>query len=88
MVMRHVVHSLVVPERILGEFSIGKDKGDSITFDANGVKEFAIFVSTEPKIGAPDVTLTWTDDIVEAKTVTKERQVPVQVEKQRPISEK
>jgi hypothetical protein len=86
--LRAVGRSLDIPERILGEFSIGEDEGDSITFDANGVKEFAIFVATEPKISAPDVTLTWTDDIVEAKTVTKERQVPVQVEKQRPISEK
>jgi hypothetical protein len=76
--------------RNLGEFPIGDSKGDSITFDAKGVKEFAIFVSTELALNTPNVTLTWADDTVEKRAVTKERQVPyqvpVQVEKQRPAT--
>jgi hypothetical protein len=78
------------PARILGKLLL--DKGttdDSITFDAKGIKEFAIVINVEPEIRPPNVNLTWSDDIIEKRTVTKERQVPyevpVQVEKQRTV---
>lgn len=81
---------LVNPARILGKLLL--DKGttdDSITFDAGSIKEFAIVINVEPEIRPPNVNLTWSDDIIEKRTVTKERQVPyevpVQVEKQRTV---
>jgi len=78
------------PARILGELSVDKTTTDDhITFDAKGVKEFAIVFSVEPEVSPPNVELTWSDDIIEKRTVTKERQVPyevpVQVEKQRTV---
>jgi len=81
---------LMNPERILGKLSLGRGATDnSITFDAKDIKEFAILINVAPEIRQPAVKLTWSDDIIEEKTVTKERQVPyevpVQVEKQRTV---
>jgi len=60
--------------------------GGEITFDAEGTEEFAILANTRLS-PISSVQLVWSEDIVEKKTVTKERQVPyqmpVQVEKQR-----
>jgi hypothetical protein len=78
------------PTRILGTLSVDKrTTDDSSTFDAKGIKEFAIVIGIEPELRPPNVKLTWSDDIIEEKSVTKERQVPyevpVQVEKQRTV---
>ena len=77
------------PARLLRYVSIGGSKDDGISFDANGVKEFAIFVSVEPELRPPNVKLTWSDDVIEKKLVTKEKlvpyQIPIQVEKQRTV---
>lgn len=78
------------PTRLIRYVSIDSSKDDKISFDAKGVKEFAIFASVEPQLTPPNVKLTWSDDVIEKKTVTKERQVPyqvpIQVEKQRVIT--
>ncbi len=78
------------PARILGTLSVDKrTTDDSSTFDAKGIKEFAIVIGIEPELRPPTVKLTWSDDIIEQKAVAKERQVPyevpVQVEKQRTV---
>ncbi len=78
------------PARILGKLSVDKTTtDDQITFNAKGVKEFAIVVNVEPEVRPPHVKLTWSDDVTEKRTITKERQVPyqvpVQVEKQRTV---
>jgi hypothetical protein len=63
--------------------------GDEISFDTKGVKEFAILANTWNVHAIISVKLVWSDDIIEKRTVTKERQVPyevpVQVEKQRTV---
>jgi len=63
---------------------------NEISFDAKGIKEFAIFADTDNVIGSiGSVELSWSDDMIEKRLVTKERQVPyevpVQVEKQRTV---
>jgi hypothetical protein len=78
------------PKRLLAELSVDKaTANDQITFDAKDIKAFAIVIATNPEIKQPSVKLTWSDDIIEKQTVTKEKQVPyqvpVQVEKQRTI---
>jgi hypothetical protein len=63
--------------------------GSEISFDAEGIKEFAILVNSLNKRALQSVQLVWSDDIIEKRTVTKERQipyqVPYQVEKQRTL---
>jgi hypothetical protein len=63
-------------------------------FDAQNVKEFTIithYTSNMPmsKIEISNVELIWSDNIIERKEVTKEKQVPyeisVQIEKQRTV---
>lgn len=75
--------------RFLGMFTIGFNKGDSILCGTKGVKEFAILSCVNPELRPPDVKLIWSDDIIEKRIVTKERQVsyqiPLQVEKQRTV---
>lgn len=70
-------------------FTIGFNKGDSILCGTKGVKEFAILSCVNPELRPPDVKLIWSDDIIEKRIVTKERQVsyqiPLQVEKQRTV---
>jgi hypothetical protein len=77
---------LTNPERILG-YSTGQV--GEISFDAKGIKEFAILANTWNAYAISSVRLVWSDDIIEKRTVTKERQVPyevpVQVEKQRTV---
>lgn len=76
---------LANPERILKSTEL---EGE-ISFDATGIKEFAIFANTWNVYAISSVHLIWSDDIIEKKAVTKERQVPykvpVQIEKQRTV---
>ncbi len=78
------------PERVLVSQSMDADTGSEITFDATGIKTFAILANTWNAYAITNVTLFWADDIVEKRTVTKERrvsyQVPYQVEKQRTVT--
>lgn len=80
------------PERALVD-SIVIDTGTTgeLTFDAKGVSEFAILFCTHHANPIQNVQMVWSDDIIEQRTVTKERQVPyqvpVQVEKQRTVME-
>jgi hypothetical protein len=55
-----------------------------IVFDASGIKAFAILDSWF-MFPISDVQLLWTDEVTEERTVTKEEQVPYQVEKQRTV---
>jgi hypothetical protein len=76
--------------RILVELSADKATTEyDIAFDAKGIKEFAVIASVIPEVKPQIVKLTWSDDITEKQTVTKERQVPyevaVQLEKQRTV---
>ncbi len=75
--------------RILVELSVDTATESDITLDAKGIKEFAVIVSTTPEVKPQMVKLSWSDDIVEKQSVTKERQtpydIPVQVEKQRTV---
>ena len=77
--------------RILGRLPVDKETTDySITFDAKDVKDFAVVIGVKPENVPFNVKLNWSDDIVEQRTVTKERevpyQVPVEVEKQRTVT--
>jgi hypothetical protein len=74
------------PERVLGTPSTGADGNSQIIFDTAGITEFAIFANTWNRYAVKNVELVWADDIIEPRTVTKERQVPVQVEKQRTVT--
>jgi hypothetical protein len=75
------------PERIMGDFLTGTDEvKNQIIFDAAGVTAFAILANTWNSYAIRNVELIWSDDTIEPKTVTKERQVPVQVEKQRTVT--
>ena len=62
---------------------------NEITFDTEGIEEFAILVNSWNERAVSSVRLVWSDDIIEQRTVTKELQVPyevpVQVEKQRTV---
>jgi hypothetical protein len=64
---------------------------DRIVFDANGIKEFCIIANTWIERPISGVQLVWADDVIEPRTVSKERevpyQVPYQVEKQRTVME-
>jgi len=77
------------PERVLNSQSMGTGPVGEISFDAKGIEEFAILANTFNVYAVSSVQLVWSDDIIEKRTVTKERQVPyqvpVQVEKQRTV---
>jgi hypothetical protein len=77
------------PERVLFFQSMGTLPGNEIIFDTKGVKEFAILTNSWNERAVLSVKLVWSDDTIEKRTVTKERQVPyevpVQVEKQRTV---
>jgi hypothetical protein len=75
------------PERILGSIitGTGTEAENQITFDTSGITEFAILANTWNQYTLKSVDLVWSDDTIEPRTVTKERQVPVQVEKQRTV---
>jgi hypothetical protein len=74
---------------ILAESHTGVGGEDYIIFDAKGLTDFAIFTNTYNSRPISFIELTWSDDIVVQKPVTKERQipyqVPVQVQKQRTV---
>jgi hypothetical protein len=76
-------------ERILFFQSMAALPGNEIIFDSKGVKEFAILANSWNQRAVQSVKLVWSDDTIEKRTVTKERQVPyqvpVQVEKQRTV---
>jgi hypothetical protein len=76
--------------RMLGELRTGVGMDDYIVFDANGVMEFGIFATTWHGYAITSVRLTWVDEIIGKKTITKERRVPYhvpyQVEKQRTVT--
>lgn len=76
------------PERILGSIvtGTGTETENQITFDTPGITEFAIFANTWNQNTLKSVELVWSDDTIESRTVTKERQVPVQVEKERTVT--
>jgi hypothetical protein len=71
--------AIVFKPLIAGEFK----------FDAKDIKRFGIFVNSWNAYAVSNVQLVWSDDVIERKTVTKERQVPyqvpIQVEKQRVV---
>ncbi len=75
--------------RILGYLNTRTKGAEPIVFDAKRIEEFFIFANTWNTQSISSVKLTWADDIIETKTVSKERQVPyqvpVQVEKQRTV---
>lgn len=56
-----------------------------ITFDANEIDEFAILTNTLIKSTIQSVKLTWPDQSVEEREVTRTRPVPYEVEKQRTV---
>jgi hypothetical protein len=65
-------------------------RGSEVSFDADGIKTFAILNNSLNKRAVQSVKLVWSDDVIEQRTVTKERQVPyqvpVQMEKQRTVT--
>jgi hypothetical protein len=74
---------------LLGEVRLGSGAANQIVFDANEIREFGIFATTWNAYAIRSVKLIWTDEVIEPKTVTGERQVPYQVpyqvEKQRTV---
>jgi hypothetical protein len=84
------LNSTLSTARILGELRTGVGMDDYIVFEANGVMEFGIFATTWHGYAITSVRLTWVDEVIGKKTVTKERQVPYQVpyqvEKQRTVT--
>jgi len=87
--LKHLQTSMI-DTTVLAKLDTGPGTvGDEIVFDATGVRSFAIIANTYIYDAITDVELTWADDIIEEKTVTKERQVPYevtyQVEKQRTV---
>jgi hypothetical protein len=72
------------------EYNLGyaRESGE-ISFDTTGIEEFGIFANTWNAYTVSSVKLVWSDDVIEKRNVTKERQVsyqvPVQVEKQRTV---
>ena len=90
-----MVNAQVGAARIIDSFWLGPNessKKSDIKFDANGVRAFAIMVSSYYTNAILNVQLTWSDEIVQKKLVTLTRQVPyqvpVQVEKQRTVIQK
>lgn len=82
---------LTNPQRVLVFQSMPVRTGNEISFDIKGVDAFAILTNTWNANAITSVKLVWSDDIVEERTVTKERQVPyqvsVEVEKQKTVME-
>lgn len=76
--------------KLLGAVSLDDETKDSITFNATDVPDFAVFVNSWDSKAISKVVLTWSDQVVTKRDVTKERQVPVsvpyQVEKKRPVT--
>jgi hypothetical protein len=74
---------------LLGQVQLGSGAPSQIVFDAGGITEFGIFATTWDAHAILSVKLVWTDEVIETKTVTEERQVPYQVpyqvEKQRTV---
>jgi len=74
---------------LLGEVRLGSGAANQIVFDANNITEFGIFATTWNAYVIRSVKLVWTDEVIEPKTVTGERQVayqvPYQVENQRTV---
>jgi hypothetical protein len=59
-----------------------------LEFDAKDVKNLAIIVPmSEQKEPIKSVKLMWSDEVIEKRTVNRERQVPYQVERQRTTME-
>ena len=75
---------------VLGEMQTGVGMDDYIVFDADVVREFAIFATTWNAYTIGSVKLVWVDETMGEKTVTLEKQVPYQVpyqvEKQRTVT--
>ncbi len=65
--------------RIIGKLDAGAVGPDYLTFDAKGMTDFAILVNSYNFYTISSVELTWSDDVTEQRTVTKQRQVPTQV---------
>ena len=68
--------------RVIDRFWVGPneiEKRDYIKFDAKGVSEFAIMVTSYYADPILSVEITWSDDVIQQRAVTKERQVPYQV---------
>jgi len=64
-----------------------KNTLNQLELDFNGAKDLAIvsfMVELQP---VQEVKIAWCDNVTEKKTVTKERQVPYQVEKQRTVTQ-
>jgi hypothetical protein len=72
--------------RLLGELRTGVGMDDYIIFDADGIMEFGIFATTWNAYSISSVRLTWVDEVIGKTTVTKKREVPYQVEKQRTVT--
>jgi hypothetical protein len=74
---------------LLGQVRFGPGAASQIIFDANNVREFGILATTWNAYAIRSVKLVWTDEVIEPKTVTGERQVayqvPYQAEKQRTV---
>jgi hypothetical protein len=83
------LNAVVSTAPLLGQVQLGPGAADQIVFDANGVREFGVFATTWNAYTIRSVKLVWTDEVIEPKTVTGERQVayqvPTQVEKQRTV---
>ena len=87
--------TLMNSSRLLGSYqksSVGgvdDTTSNQIIFNVDGINEFAIITNTHPDQPILNVKLSWSDDITQKKEVTKEVQVPyeinVQVQKQRTV---
>lgn len=77
--------------RVLGEAVMGPGAPEDITFDARGVREFAILSNSYLDHAIYYVQLYWADETVEEEVVAKQRQVshqaPYKVLKQRTVTE-
>lgn len=70
--------------RVIGELHTSVGQQDYFIFDAKGMTDFAILVTSYTYYTIASVQLTWSDDIIEQQTVTRQRQVPTQVPVQVP----
>lgn len=75
---------------LLGSLFLDVETDGCVTFDADGIQEFAILAETRHSHSISGVQLIWFDEVIEEQTVTKEREVPyeiaVEVEKQRTVT--
>jgi hypothetical protein len=86
------LRSWCAPENLLNTCVIGNKTGYVGYFDSENIEQFAIVLSymslaAYASIEPPSVQLIWADQTIEKKTVTKERQVPYQVERQRTVTQ-